>query len=171
MSEEQNKYTTEKPATTESQALPEAKIKTRDDYISEGAQIIIDAQAAEDATPVGMIQKFFNANASEELKARCKTENKTAQKAYHYLAACARTLISDRRDCVSDAIGLSVAMHYFQDVPENYESIKAATKPAPKSSEAKSEAKAEKPKAEKPKKSATKKPKRGQLLQDDFFNV
>lgn len=119
MSEEnQNKPAEE---TTEKQEQPNAepkkvetvKEKTGDDYVKEAFDCFLKGKQ-KDTEPLSVIRDFYEKNASPELKEKCKAEGKTVEGAYAFMCEVSHKAGGKS---ISDSIGLSICMHYFQDVP------------------------------------------------------
>lgn len=91
---------------------------------------IKNAEESDISDPVKAIENHFQANATDELKAKCKAEGKTAAKAFAFLAAVAQECPRQNGGVhIPPVIGFAIAMHYFQDVPVDWD---APEKPAEK---------------------------------------
>lgn len=83
---------------------------------------IKNAEESDISDPVKAIENHFQANATDELKAKCKAEGKTAAKAFAFLAAVARECPRQNGGVhIPPVIGFAIAMHYFQDVPVDWD--------------------------------------------------
>ena len=105
MSEETKTDAAEKPV--------DEKPKTGADYVKEAFDCFLKDKP-KDMEPLGVIRSFYEANASDELKAKCAAEGKTIEGAYEFMQRVARKAGGNS---ISDSVGLSICMHYFQDVP------------------------------------------------------
>ena len=99
-----------KPAEVKENA---ADVKEERDWVKEAYECFLKGKPG-DIEPLGVIRSFYEANASEELKAKCKAEGKTPEGAYEFMKAVMREAGGTS---ISDSVGLSICMHYFQDVP------------------------------------------------------
>lgn len=127
---------------------------------------IKNAEESDVSDPVAAIEAHFQANATDELKAKCAAEGKTAAKAFAFLAAVARECPRKNGGVhIPPVIGFAICMHYFQDVPVDWD--------APEKPEAAPEKSAAKPpRKEKPaKKSAAKAPRKKVKKQEFFFDL
>lgn len=110
------------------------------DWVEEAWKCFIkDAADIDPTDPVKAIEAYFQKNATDELKARCKAEGKDAKSCWKFIEAVARKALHGSSGHIDPAVVYAIAMHWFEDVPKDWD------KPAPKSS---STVKA-KPKAEK----------------------
>ncbi len=148
------------------------------DWVQETYESFVKtAKDREPTDPVEAIAAYFEKNATDELKARCKAEGKTAKTCWRFIMAVARK-VSGTSCHIDPAVVYAMAMHYFQDVPADWDKKPdppPAKKPAPKPAETPSEirrekarakAKAAREKAKKPPKA--KKPK---FSQGFFFEI
>ena len=117
---------------------PETGTKKRD-WVEEAYKCFIkDAGDIDPTDPVKAVEAYFRKNASDELKARCKAEGKDAKGCWKFIEAVARKALHGSSGHIDPAVVYAIAMHWFEDVPKDWDK-------APKSS---STVKA-KPKAEK----------------------
>lgn len=141
------------------------KPEKRRDYAREAYECFIkNAEESDVSDPVAAIEQHLQANATDELKATCAAEGKTAAKAFAFLAAVARECPRKNGGVhIPPVIGFAICMHYFQDVPVDWDAPKK-----PKKSEATPEKSAAKaPRKEKP----TKKPAKRKQKQEFFFDL
>ncbi len=118
----------------------------RRDYVEEAYTCFIkDAGDIDPTDPVKAIEAYFQKNATDELKARCKAEGKDAKGCWKFIEAVARKALHGSSGHIDPAVVYAIAMHWFEDVPADWD------KAAKRSSTVKA-----KPKAEK--KAKTKKP-------------
>lgn len=124
---------------------PETGTKRRD-YVEEAYTCFIkDAGDIDPTDPVKAIEAYFRKNATDELKARSKVEGKDANGCWKFIEAVARKALRGSSGHIDPAVVYAIAMHWFEDVPADWD------KAAKRSSTVKA-----KPKAEK--KAKTKKP-------------
>ena len=127
---------------------------------------IKNAEESDVSDPVAAIEQHFQANATDELKAKCAAEGKTAAKAFAFLAAVARECPRKNGGVhIPPVIGFAIAMHYFQDVPVDWDAPEK-----PEKSEVTPEKSAEKaPRKKKPAKKSTEKAPRKKVKKQEFF--
>lgn len=114
---------------------------------------IRDARDIEPTDPVKAVAAYFEKNASDELKARCKAEGKDAAGCWRFVKAVARKALKGSSGHIDPGVVYAIAMHWFEDVPADWKGA-AKPKPAPKE---KKPAK-EKPAPKKTKAAAPRKP-------------
>ena len=163
---------------TKEQAAPAEKR----DWVGEAVQCFIkDAADINPTNPVKAVGAYFAKNATDELKARCKAEGKDAKGCWKFIEAVARQALNGDNGHIDPAVVYAIAMHYFEDVPANWDgptrkvshtpraSAKAEkAKKAKKSAETPSEIKKEK---EREKKAAAKKKPAPKQHQGFFFDL
>ena len=138
------------------------------DWVDEAYKCFIkDAKDIDPTDPVKAVEAYFEKNATNELKARCKAEGKDAKGCWKFIEAVAREALGGRNGHIDPAVVYAIAMHWFEDVPKDWdgqagkvahtprasaktEKAKKAKKPAETPSEVKKE-KAKAEKAAKPK--------------------
>ncbi len=138
------------------------------DWVDEAYKCFIkDAKDIDPTDPVKAVEAYFEKNATDELKARCKAEGKDAALCWKFIEAVARKALGGRNGHIDPAVVYAIAMHWFEDVPKDWdgqagkvahtprasakaEKAKKAKKPAETPSEIKKE-KAKAKKAAKPK--------------------
>ena len=132
--------TKEKPASAEKR-----------DWVGEAVQCFIkDAADIDPTDPVKAVKAYFEKNATDELKARCKAEGKDAKSCWKFIEAVARKALNGHNGHIDPAVVYAIAMHYFEDVPVKWDGPTGKVAHTPRAS-----AKAEKAKkAKKPKKPA-----------------
>ncbi len=153
------------------------------DWVGETVQCFIkDATDIDPTDPVKAVAAYFKKNATDELKARCKAEGKDAKGCWKFIEAVARQALHGHNGHIDPAVVYAIAMHYFEDVPVDWdgptgkvshtprasakvEKAKKAKKPAETPSEIKKEKERAKKAAAKKKKSAP------QVQQGFFFNL
>lgn len=157
------------------------------DWVGEAVQCFIkDATDIDPTDPVKAVAAYFKKNATDELKARCKAEGKDAALCWKFIEAVARQALHGHNGHIDPAVVYAIAMHYFEDVPLNWngptgkvahtpkasakvEKAKKAKK-AKKPAETPSEIKKEKERAKNAEKKAAKK-KSSQVQQGFFFDL
>ena len=102
--------------------------------------------------PISAIAHYFAKNATPELKARCEKEGKNATGCWRFIEAVARKALGNRPGHIDPSAIYAIAMHWFEDVPKDWDKEKTA-KARPKASTPK-KPQAENSKAAKPKKPA-----------------
>lgn len=156
--------------------LEKKEPEKRRDYAREAYECFIkNAEESDVSDPFAAIEKHFRANATDELKAKCKAKGKTAAKAFAFLAAVARECPRKNGGVhIPPVIGFAICMHYFQDVPVDWD---AHEKPK-RESKTEERKPYEKPKFEKakPAKKPTKKPvekppRKNKQKQEFFFDL
>ena len=127
---------------------------------------IKNAEESDVSDPFAAIEQHFQANATDELKAKCAAEGKTAAKAFAFLAAVARECPRKNGGVhIPPVIGFAICMHYFQDVPVDWD----APKVDESAEKAKDAAASDAPRKEKPAKKFTAKAPRKKVKKQEFF--
>ena len=156
------KETKEKPASAEKR-----------DWVGETVQCFIkDAEGIDPANPVRAVEVYFKKNATDELKARCKAEGKDAKGCWKFIEAVARKALNGHNGHIDPAVVYAIAMHYFEDVPVDWDGPTGKVSHTPRASAKKpaktpSEIKKEK---DREKKAAKKKP-APEVKQGFFFDM
>ena len=123
------------------------------DWVGEAVQCFIKDVGDSDPTdPISAIAHYFAKNATPELKARCEKEGKNATGCWRFIEAVARKALGNRPGHIDPSAIYAIAMHWFEDVPKDWDKEKTA-KARPKASTPK-KPQAENSKAAKPKKPA-----------------
>ena len=131
---------------------PEAGTEKRD-WVGEAVQCFIkDAQDLDPTDPISAIASYFAKNATPELKARCEKEGKNATGCWRFIEAVAKKALGNRSGHIDPSAIYAIAMHWFEDVPKDWDKEKIA-RARPKASTPK-KPQAENSKAAKPKKPA-----------------
>ena len=73
--------------------------------------------------PVKAITAYFEKNATDELKAKAKAEGKTAEGCWEFIKAVARKALGGRSGHIDPVAIYAIAMHYFQDVPKDWDKV------------------------------------------------
>ena len=100
---------------------PETGTKKRD-YVEEAYTCFIkDAGDIDPTDPVKAIEAYFQKNATDELKARCKAEGKDAKGCWKFIEAVARKALRGSSGHIDPAVVYAIAMHWFEDVPADWD--------------------------------------------------
>ena len=110
-----------------------APVKEKHDWVEEAYECFVkNAVDLEPTDPVGAIKAYFKKNATDELKAKAKAEGKTADSCWKFIEAVARKALGSRSGHIDPVAVYAIAMHYFQDVPVDWdvkkEKVKAKSK-------------------------------------------
>lgn len=90
------------------------------DYVKEAYECFIkNAEGLDPTDPVKAVEAYFEKNATDELKARCKAEGKDAKKCWEFITAVARKVGGNCH--IDPGAVYAMAMHYFEDVPEDWD--------------------------------------------------
>ena len=111
------------------QVMEEAETGTkRRDWVEEAYECFVkDAKDIDPTDPVKAIEAYFQKNATDELKARCKAEGKDAKGCWKFIEEVARKALHGSSGHIDPAVVYAIAMHWFEDVPKDWDK-------APKSS-------------------------------------
>ena len=100
---------------------PETETKKRD-WVEEAWKCFIkDAGDIDPTDPVKAIEAYFRKNATDELKARCKAEGKDAKGCWKFIEAVARKALHGSSGHIDPAVVYAIAMHWFEDVPKDWD--------------------------------------------------
>ena len=122
---------------------PETGTKKRD-WVEEAYKCFIkDAGDIDPTDPVKAVEAYFRKNATDELKARCKAEGKDAKGCWKFIEAVARKALHGSSGHIDPAVVYAIAMHWFEDVPVDWDaaSAKASTRQAKPKAEKKAKPK------------------------------
>lgn len=163
------------------------KTETPRDWVGEAVKCFIkDVKDLDPTDPVKAVEAYFEKNATDELKARCKAEGKDAKGCWRFIEAVARKALGGSSGHIDPSAIYAIAMHWFEDVPKDWNMPKvlgtaaAPTKTAsvqqqaakPKRPKKPAETPSEKRKEkERAKKAAAKKKPTSQVQQGFFFNL
>lgn len=101
------------------------------DWVGEAVKCFItDVPGICPTDPVAAIRLYFERTASDELKAACAAQGKTAEGCWKFIEACARKVLHGRSGHVDPSAVFAIAMHWFQDVPADWAGSQAAEKRA-----------------------------------------
>ena len=105
------------------------KTETPRDWVGEAVKCFIkDVKDLDPTDPVKAVEAYFEKNATDELKARCKAEGKDAKGCWRFIEAVARKALGNRSGHIDPSAIYAIAMHYFEDVPVDWDK---AAKPNP----------------------------------------
>lgn len=90
------------------------------DYVAETVKTFITGSDMEPTDPVKAIEAYFEKNASADLKARAKAEGKTAKTCWTFIEAVAREALHGHSGHIDPVVVYEIAMHYFDDIPANW---------------------------------------------------
>ena len=91
------------------------------DWVEEAYQCFIkDAQGIDPTDPVKAVEAYFQKNATDELKAKCKAEGKDAKGCWRFIEAVARKALHGSSGHIDPAVVYAIAMHWFEDVPVDW---------------------------------------------------
>ena len=91
------------------------------DWVEEAYKCFIkDAQGIDPTNPVQAVEAYFQKNATDELKAKCKAEGKDAKGCWRFIEAVARKALHGSSGHIDPAVVYAIAMHWFQDVPKDW---------------------------------------------------
>ena len=89
------------------------------DYVKEAYETFIkNAEGLDPTDPVKAVEVYFEKNATEELKERCKAEGKDAKGCWKFIEAVARKVGGNCH--IDPGAVYAMAMHYFEDVPVDW---------------------------------------------------
>ena len=101
------------------------------DYVKEAYECFVkDAKDIDPTDPVKAIEVYFEKNATDELKARCKAEGKDAKGCWMFVEAVARKALRGSSGHIDPAVVYAIAMHWFEDVPRDWDKPAPSPKPA-----------------------------------------
>ena len=92
------------------------------DWVEEAWKCFIkDAADIDPTDPVKAIEAYFQKNATDELKARCKAEGKDAKGCWKFIEEVARKALHGSSGHIDPAVVYAIAMHWFEDVPKDWD--------------------------------------------------
>ena len=108
------------------------------DWVEEAYKCFIqDAGDIDPTDPVKAVEAYFQKNATDELKARCKAEGKDAKGCWRFIVAVARKALHGSSGHIDPGVIYAIAMHWFEDVPKDWDKPAPSPKPAKASTPAK----------------------------------
>lgn len=135
----------EAPGTKEAVRVVNLYVKKNGRYGSPGSQpktdwveeaykcFIKDASDIDPTDPVKAVEAYFEKNASDELKARCKAEGKDAEGCWSFVEAVARKALHGSSGHIDPGVVYAIAMHWFENVPKYWDKAKSEPGPEKKS--------------------------------------
>lgn len=121
------------------------------DWVGEAVQCFIkDAADIDPTDPVKAVGAYFAKNATDELKARCKAEGKDAKGCWKFIEAVARKALNNHSGHIDPGVVYAIAMHYFDDVPKDWDGPTGKVAHTPRASAKVEKAKKAKKPAETP---------------------
>ena len=118
-----------KPVEVKGNAAP---VKEKRDWVKEAYECFIkNAVDLEPTDPAGAVWEHFKKHATDELKAKVEAEGKTGASCWKFIEAVARKALGGRSGHIDPVAIYAIAMHYFQDVPKDWdkvEKVKAESK-------------------------------------------
>ena len=98
------------------------KPSERRDWVKEAYECFVkDAKDIDPTDPVKAIETYFQKNATDELKARCKAEGKDAKGCWRFIEAVAKKALGGRSGHIDPGVIYAIAMHWFEDVPKDWD--------------------------------------------------
>lgn len=92
------------------------------DWVEEAYKCFIkDAGDIDPTDPVKAVEAYFQKNATDELKARCKAEGKDAKGCWRFIEAVARKALHGSSGHIDPGVVYAIAMHWFEDVPKDWD--------------------------------------------------
>ena len=92
------------------------------DWVEEAWKCFIkDAADIDPTDPVKAIEAYFQKNATDELKARCKAEGKDAKGCWKFIEAVAQKALGGQAGHIDPGVVYVIAMHWFEDVPKDWD--------------------------------------------------
>ena len=92
------------------------------DWVEEAYKCFIkDAGDIDPTDPVKAVEAYFQKNATDELKARCKAEGKDAKGCWRFIEAVARKALHRSSGHIDPGVIYAIAMHWFEDVPKDWD--------------------------------------------------
>ena len=111
-----------KPGTATADADPVSAKSSKRDWVKEAYECFVkDAKDIDPTDPVKAIEVYFEKNATDELKARCKAESKDAEGCWKFIEAVARKALHGSSGHIDPAVVYAIAMHWFEDVPKDWD--------------------------------------------------
>ena len=104
-------------------------VKEKRDWVEEAYKCFIEnAVDSEPTDPVKAIEAYFEKNAADNLKMKVEHEGKTAKGCWKFVEAVARKALGSRSGHIDPVAVYAIAMHYFQDVPKDWNEKKEKVK-------------------------------------------
>ncbi len=107
------------------------KPQPKTDWVEEAYKCFIqDAGDIDPTDPVAAVEAYFQKNATDELKARCKAEGKDAKGCWRFIEAVARKALHGSSEHIDPGVVYAIAMHWFEDVPKDWDGKAAQARPS-----------------------------------------
>lgn len=107
------------------------KPQPKTDWVEEAYKCFIqDAGDIDPTDPVKAVEAYFQKNATDELKARCKAEGKDAKGCWRFIEAVARKALHGSSGHIDPTALYAIAMHWFEDVPKDWDGKAAQARPS-----------------------------------------
>ena len=101
-----------------------APVKEKRDWVNEAYECFIEnAVDMEPTDPVKAIAAYFEKNAADNLKMKVEHEGKTAEGCWKFIEAVAKKALGSRSGHIDPVAVYAIAMHYFQDVPKDWDKV------------------------------------------------
>lgn len=91
------------------------------DWVGEAVKCFIAVEGLDPTDPVSAIQAHFDRTATDDLKAECAANGKTAAGCWKFIEAVARRALNGRSGHIDPTAVYAIAMHWFQDVPLDWD--------------------------------------------------
>ena len=102
------------------------------DWVKEAYECFIkNAVDLEPTDPAGAVWEYFKKNATDELKAKVEQEGKTGASCWKFIEAVAREALGGRSGHIDPVAIYAIAMHYFQDVPKDWDRVEKSSAARP----------------------------------------
>ena len=112
------------------------------DYVKEAYETFVkNVEGLNPTDPEKAVAAYFEKNATDELKARCAAEGKTAKGCWEFIVEVARMVGGNCH--IDPGAVYAMAMHYFEDVPVDWDRPSAAQPSMLKSEDKKAKEKGE----------------------------
>lgn len=99
-------------------------VKEKHDWVKEAYECFIkNAVDLEPTDPAGAVWEYFKKNATDELKAKVEAEGKTGASCWKFIKEVARKALGGRSGHIDPVAVYAIAMHYFQDVPKDWDKV------------------------------------------------
>ena len=101
---------------------PAPDSRSADDYVKAAYESFLAhlPENSESTNPIKAIEEYFERHATDELKAKCKAEGKTAEGAWNFAWAVGEKMPASSRSGggfhIEPSVLYAIIMHYFQDV-------------------------------------------------------
>lgn len=112
----------EREANRPGETVTEARQPEKRNWVDEAYRCFVkDAKDIDPTDPVKAVEAYFQKNATDELKQRCKAEGKDAKGCWKFIEAVARKALHGSSGHIDPAVVYAIAMHWFEDVPKDWD--------------------------------------------------